>query len=318
MLDSLEKMRVHLPPADAGQLKRFAVLTMLIDHITYVFLEYTWLSDGRTLRSLLPMGDLLDSLGRAVGRQAFPIFCFLLVESFICTHERPYSRLKYLVRIAVFAALSQIPFQQAFFSRSRIFHANVLVTLGLGLLAIWVLEELGNIFLRGDPLWDESKEKRKKEKDREFSEKEEADESKDGKDSGEDIRLDADGTICLEHPFFSPDRRLFGVFVWLFAGSSTVYGFCRLADTLHSDYSHAGIMVIVLMYVLRRYRILSLGASLAVLTWYKRSEIYSLPAFFFLACYNGKRGKQNKYFYYFFYPAHILVLWLVRRYFFGY
>lgn len=309
MLDSLEKMRVHLPPADAGQLKRFAVLTMLIDHITYAFLDCAHLADGRTLQTVLPMGKLLDSIGRAIGRQAFPIFCFLLVESFVCISGRPHSRLKYFIRIALFAALSQIPFQKAFFSRSRVFHANVLVTLGLGLLAIWVLEELGNIFLREDPIWDGKKKK--------FREKEETDGLKDGKDPGEDIRLYADGAICLEHPLFSPDRRLFGVFVWLFAGGSTVYGFCRLADMLHSDYSHAGILVIVLMYVLRRYRTLSLGASLAVLTWYNKTEIYSLPAFFALACYNGKRGKQNKYFYYFFYPAHILVLWLVRRYFFG-
>lgn len=71
------------------------------------------------------------------------------------------------------------------------------------------------------------------------------------------------------------------------------------------------------MYLLRKYRILSLFISWMWLSWYNRFEMYAAPAFFLLACYNGKRGRQNKYFYYVFYPAHLLLIWLVRRHFFG-
>ena len=36
------------------------------------------------------------------------------------------------------------------------------------------------------------------------------------------------------------------------------------------------------------------------------------PAFLLLACYNGKRGRQQKYFFYAFYPVHLALLWGLR------
>ena len=70
--------------------------------------------------------------------------------------------------------------------------------------------------------------------------------------------------------------------------------------------------------LLREYRFAALFISWVWMSWYNGFEVYAAPAFFLLACYNGKRGKQSKYFFYFFYPAHLLVLWLVRRYLYGY
>lgn len=75
---------------NAFQLKLIAVVSMLIDHV------------GLTFHS--PERDLL--LLRHVGRMAFPLFAFLVIES--CVHTRDMK--KYMGRLLVFGFLSQLPF----------------------------------------------------------------------------------------------------------------------------------------------------------------------------------------------------------------
>lgn len=104
-------------------LKMIAILSMLIDHIGYIFLP----------------GDSLYAPSRAIGRIAFPIFCFLIVEGF--HHTR--SHIDYLIRLSIFALISEIPFDLAFFGKLFDFqHQNVYFTLALGLGAIFCLEEM--------------------------------------------------------------------------------------------------------------------------------------------------------------------------------
>lgn len=101
-------------------LKMIAIISMVIDHVGLIFFP------------AIPAF-------RAVGRIAFPIFCFLIVEGFY--HTR--SHLNYLIRLTLFAILSEIPFDLAF--RNTMFdweHQNVFFTLALGLLAIFCLEEM--------------------------------------------------------------------------------------------------------------------------------------------------------------------------------
>ncbi|MDO5133264.1 MAG: TraX family protein [Eubacteriales bacterium] len=329
MLENLEKLRVHLPPLDAGWLKKFAVLIMVIDHVTYAFLERVYTADGRAILFSISGGKLLDSIGRAVGRQAFPIFCFFLVEGFL--HTR--SRLRYFGRLVFFAALSQYPFQKAFFPRSDTLHANVLVTMALGFLSIWILEELGNVFLKeGEgPVPAEKRNSFKACESPVLAEKQ--DSLREGERPASAEKRDSLREYENPAPVEKRDsgsggerdgtgqgrayRSLFYRFCWLFAGSGAVFGFCSLANMLHSDYRYGGVLTIVLLYLFYKYRITSLCVSWAWLSWYNRLELYSAPAFYLLACYNGKRGKQSKYFFYVFYPAHLLVLWLLRRHFFG-
>ena len=112
-------------------LKRIACLSMLVDHLGASLLE-----NGLFRCSAIdPRLVGLDQLLRLVGRLAFPIYCFLLVEGFLHTHDLK----KYALRMLGFALISEWPFDWAFFSGVYWGHQNVYFTL-LGLLAMKALD----------------------------------------------------------------------------------------------------------------------------------------------------------------------------------
>ncbi len=80
-------------------LKLIAVVSMFIDHAALALRLSGRLTDGP-----------LYLIGRTIGRPAFVIFCFLLVNGF----DRTRDRRKYLGRLVLFALVSQIPFTLAF------------------------------------------------------------------------------------------------------------------------------------------------------------------------------------------------------------
>lgn len=85
-----------------------------------------------------------------------------------------------------------------------------------------------------------------------------------------------------------------------------------IAQVLATDYGGAGIAVIYVIYVLRQQPVWASAAACMVLTLSNMTEIYSFLCVPAIACYNGERGKQNKYFFYIFYPLHLLLLYIVR------
>jgi hypothetical protein len=120
-------------------LKIIAMVTMLIDHGTAI---------------LVPYDSSFYVVGRSIGRLAFPIFCFLLVEGFLHTSNVK----KYLLRLGVFALISEIPFDLAFNYRLvDVGSQNVFFTLFIGLLMLIGLKKINekykgqiiNLFLSG-------------------------------------------------------------------------------------------------------------------------------------------------------------------------
>ena len=102
-------------------LKVIAVVSMLIDHTSAVILEQ------------IPGLENPAFLMRIIGRLAFPIYCFLLVEGFMHTRDRE----KYALRLGCFAAVSEIPFDLAFNGKVlEVGYQNVFFTLLLGLLTM--------------------------------------------------------------------------------------------------------------------------------------------------------------------------------------
>ena len=114
-----------------AQLKYIAFLSMLIDHVNKA-LMYPLLTENGFLRYV---SDVFDILGRV----AFPIFMFFLVEGFFKTGNR----FKYLLNLIVFGIISEIPFD--LFQSAVLFQPNsnnVMFTLALALVMIWVIDEL--------------------------------------------------------------------------------------------------------------------------------------------------------------------------------
>ena len=105
-------------------LKTIACLTMLLDHIGAVLVV-------QMLRGMeIYTAELYWAyyILRCIGRMAFPIFCFQLVEGAFHTRDPK----KYALRLAIGALLAEIPFDLAFFGGLTWEHSSVMITLLLG------------------------------------------------------------------------------------------------------------------------------------------------------------------------------------------
>lgn len=226
-------------------LKIIAIVTMLIDHIGASIIEVGILDlRHNSYAQLMRNPDYiqwiqLDNILRLIGRVAFPIFCFLLVEGFLHTRDVK----KYATRLLIFAAVSEIPFDLAiyhsFFETS---HQNVFFTLFIGLLVMIGLKKF-------------------------------------------------------------EQNKAIQLLIFLIG--------CFSAVILRTDYDYFGILLIIIFYVLRKNALAqTIVASLLLIT----SEITAIFAFIPIRLYNGERGLNLKYLFYWFYPVHLLILYIISAY----
>lgn len=123
---TLRKLPVNTPfikipfgGLNANMLRIIALALMLSDHIWATAMSFgNWMT--------------------YIGRLAFPIFAFQIAEGFVHTSNFK----KYAVRLLLFALVTEIPFN-LFYSSSWFYpyHQNVLFTLLLGLLAIFLIDK---------------------------------------------------------------------------------------------------------------------------------------------------------------------------------
>lgn len=112
--NSTHKLKTNL---DTDFLKLIAAITMMVDHIGFIFFpQYAAL--------------------RWIGRLSFPLFCYCLTVGLLYTHNIK----KYLLRLAVFAVVAQIIY--AIFLPGATFYAslidwNIFFTLFFSLLFMW-------------------------------------------------------------------------------------------------------------------------------------------------------------------------------------
>lgn len=124
-------------------LKVLAVATMLIDHLA----GFLWFDrpDFQTeLFTLRSHSITLLVLLRMIGRVAFPLFAFLLVEGFLHTRNRK----KYGLNLFLFALLSEIPWNLMHTGTLLCPRQNVMFTLLAGYLGLCALE-----YFREKKLW---------------------------------------------------------------------------------------------------------------------------------------------------------------------
>ena len=113
-------------------LKTIALVSMIIDHTAFVF-------SAKFPGALFSIGSKsysAYSIMRWIGRLAFPIYCFLLVEGFLHTKDRK----KYALRLFIFALISEIPFNLANNMKTAYSGQNVFFTLFLGCLGMMCVE----------------------------------------------------------------------------------------------------------------------------------------------------------------------------------
>ena len=239
-------------------LKWIGIFTMFIDHVGAVLVwKILILTQNPEWRNIY-------WICRYIGRIAFPIFCFLLVEGFGHTRDRK----KYLGRMCLFALISEIPFNLAIDGKWFSLGENsVMATFVLGLLLLsalhWLLEPIK------------------------------------GKGVSPPSFLRALLALAA-----------IGITLWL-------------AEFLYVDYGAVGILSIVLFYLYRnnRFRAALLGCGVLLLSFASAKGLHinyvELPASLAILpimFYDGTRGRQNKYFFYVFYPAHLLLLGLLAVY----
>ena len=316
MAFTYEEMGKLYRPKEEGisgsTLKLIGIVTMLIDHIAAAILV-------RMLR--IKWSDSLYSaytFMRSIGRLGFPIFCFLLVEGV----GRTRNKTKYALRLGMFALLSEIPFDLAFSAKVLEFeYQNVFFTLLFGMLALCAYEfvsthripvglraafctagaVLAGVFLmRNAPVKIDFE---------------------DGQKDIFQIALEKwlmFAAICLGllvllllYALFQKKRK--PLEAWLNAGSDlAALASCMwAANLLKTDYAGMGVLTITVMYLFRKSNMLAMGGGCAVLTAMSFNEVTAFLAVVPAGYYNGRRGLKLKYFFYAFYPAHLLILWII-------
>ncbi len=118
----------------ANGLKILAMITMFIDHIAagllWVYMEKNHLCYGGWQNFYMTL--------RYIGRVAFPIYCFFIVEGF----ERTSNLKKYFFRLLLFGMISEVPFDYGLFGKWYLSYQNVYFTLLLGLLGLTIYRYL--------------------------------------------------------------------------------------------------------------------------------------------------------------------------------
>ena len=115
-----------------ARLKLIAILSMLIDHVNKALIYPNLSADNSALTTISNLFDIL-------GRIAFPLFCFMLVEGYFKTR----SRKKYLLNLLIFGVISEVPFDM--FTSASFFNKNwnnVMFTLAFVLITIWCIDVL--------------------------------------------------------------------------------------------------------------------------------------------------------------------------------
>ena len=266
-------------------LKNIAYLTMFIDHFfAVVFTEIM----RRQSMAGYDTGVMSQaySAGRAVGRVSFVLFAYLASEGFMHTK----SRLKYLLRLGMFALVSEIPFDLAFSGQTiDLSSQNIFFTLFISVLVLTVWEWAGrNISrlcrtrLHRDAHWHIC--------------------------AGV-FKMAQFGAVmlgCGAALFLRTDYKYMGVLL--------IFTFYILRDSspLVKIIPAACVMFLGTWSVnMLRY---AGDYTTAYLFWFSMRELYGLFAFIPIALYDGTKGRQlPKAVCYGFYPVHLLVLYGISR-----
>ena len=244
---------------DRTTIKWIAIITMLIDHIGHGLVP-----DEPTV--FMVIGRICN----IIGRNAFPLFLFLLADGFLRTKSKP----KFFLRLFLFAVISEVPFDLVLYGSVLTFQRqNVLWTLLFLFGYMWV----------ADLLWSQAREYLR---------------TPSGKyESGKKMALIRILTVlamvgaCLMAFFARTDYGLWGVWAGI------VMYHCLEFSRRKPDFN--GIPLPLLGYII----------GLCILLFHYDGTFYALPTILLIWNYYGKCEKKfPKWLGYAFYPAHLSII----------
>lgn len=220
-------------------IKILAVVTMVLDHIKYA----------------VPATNCF--LTQYFGRISFPLFAFLITEGMAHTQNRK----KYVIRMLIFAAISQIPFMLFRSLVADYFMLNIMFTFLFAMVGIFAIEFF--------------KEQKEMPAVLKYI-----------------IIVSILFTILLAGNFIPVDYRWFGILtVWIFY--------------LFRENKILRTVIFIIVVIL--YYFLGSGYNFSNVNFF--SVIFTILPVVTILLYNGKQGKRMKYFFYWFYPIHMLVVY---------
>lgn len=244
------------------KLKKFEITSMVLHFLAMALMlcDHLW-------ATVVPGNEWLT----CIGRLAFPIFAFMIVEGY--THTRDLK--KYILRLFVFALISEIPFNLMVGSNVFYYpHQNVLWTFLCGILLIHLNEK--------------------------------------AKQSGKVVLriLALTGSLAVGFAV-----GVFGLVDYLHAGIFTVLVFYFFKERKWWNF----ILQAVILYYLNTELIGGYGYELQLFgkDFFLVQQSFAVLALIPIWLYKGKQGPHNKflkYFYYWFYPVHMLILALIKMY----
>lgn len=246
-------------------LKIFALISMFCDHLAKVVL-----STGVLIPYIGVEADLwIRTVLMVIGRMAFPIFAWFTAEG--C--RKTSNPRKYILRLLIFAIISEIPFQLCFYagSLSGVVPGchNVIFTLLLGAMGVLLGEHLTK---KGIPQW-------------------------------YGVLLPALMAVWLGF-YLKTDYNGWGValIVMLYylkeERSQLIFLTCWVTVFMLIWHGWNGEVLIWLT---------GKNNYLLLLEW-----LGCLFSVGFLLSYNGEKGRENKWLFYVFYPLHLMLLYLIR------
>ncbi len=132
MIDRINGFCKNFQFLSGAGLKLIAIISMLADHVNKALI-YPYLESNHGFLAFI--SDVFDIIGRI----AFPLFCFMLVEGYFKTRNRK----KYLLNLLLFGVISEVPFDM--FTTASFFNMNwnnVMFTLALVLVTVWIIDTL--------------------------------------------------------------------------------------------------------------------------------------------------------------------------------
>lgn len=212
-----------------------------------------------------------------IGRIAFPLFSFQLVVGYTYTHNIK----KYILRMFIFALISQIPYSIFIhIYTGTYFELNIFFTLATSLICMYILSSKNiNIYLKLLYI-----------------------------------------SICLIIAYYLKfDYSIFGIlyplFIFVFYPFQEKFGKNRFSLSENNKNTNKN-SIIKLLFFIAGTLALSIVKYIKLIPLISTSWFIGLVLFTFIPAiimifFNGKKGPSLKYFFYIFYPAHLLLLELI-------